>query len=120
MHCFGSTRTAEDASPSDLLQTYWTNFAKTGNPNASGLPNWPAWSDEEKEFLVVNQDASVTAQRNFPPLFSRLGANELKQGFKANQGLNHQPAYRELRCSASSTMRQARSIAPLKVSRLPT
>jgi para-nitrobenzyl esterase len=92
-YVFGSLRnrewqwlpsTAEDASLSDLLQTYWTNFAKTGNPNASGLPNWPAWSDDEKKFLVVNQDASVTAQRNFPPLFSRLGANELKQSFKAN------------------------------------
>jgi para-nitrobenzyl esterase len=91
-YVFGSLRdrewqwlpsTADDASLSGLLQTYWTNFAKTSNPNASGLPNWPAWSDEEKEFLVVNQDASVTAQRNFPPLFSSFGANELKQRFKA-------------------------------------
>jgi para-nitrobenzyl esterase len=89
-YVFGSLRdrewqwlpaTADDASLSDLLQTYWTNFAKTGNPNGSGLPNWPVWSDEEKEFLVVNQDAGVTAQRNFPPVFSSLGANELKQRF---------------------------------------
>jgi para-nitrobenzyl esterase len=92
-YVFGSLRdrewqwlpsSAEDASLSELLQSYWTNFAKTGNPNASGLPNWPAWSDEEKEFLVVNQDASVTAQRNFPPLLSSLGANELKRRLKAN------------------------------------
>jgi len=91
-YVFGSLRdrewqwlpsTADDASLSELLQTYWTNFAKTSNPNASGLPIWPAWSDETKEFLVVNQDASVTAQRNFPPLFSSLGAEELKQSFKA-------------------------------------
>ena len=75
--------TADDASLSDLLQTYWTNFAKTGDPNVTGLPNWPAWSEEEKEFLVVNQDASVTAQRNFPPLLSSLGATELKQRIKA-------------------------------------
>jgi para-nitrobenzyl esterase len=91
-YVFGSLRdrewqwlpsTAEDESLSGLLQTYWTNFAKTGNPNASGLPDWPAWSDEQQEFLVVNPDASVTAQRNFPPLFSSLGANELKQSLKA-------------------------------------
>jgi para-nitrobenzyl esterase len=94
-YVFGSLRdkewqwlptTADDASLSDLLQTYWTNFAKTGNPNASGLPDWPAWSDDKKEFLVINADASVTAQRNFPPLFSSLGAEELKQSFKANPG----------------------------------
>ncbi len=91
-YVFGSLRdrewqwlpsTADDASLSELLQTYWTNFAKSDNPNAAGLPNWPAWSDEKKEFLVVNQDASVTAQRNFPPLFSRLDANELRQSFKS-------------------------------------
>ena len=93
-YVFGSLRdrewqwlpsTADDSSLSELLQTYWTNFAKMSNPNASGLPNWPAWSDEEKDFLVVNRDASVTAQRNFPPLLSRLGANELKQNFKSHQ-----------------------------------
>jgi para-nitrobenzyl esterase len=92
-YVFGSLRdrewlwlpsSAEDASLSELLQSYWTNFAKTSNPNASGLPNWPAWSDEEKEFLLVNQDASVTAQRNFPPFLSSLGANELKRRLKAN------------------------------------
>jgi para-nitrobenzyl esterase len=77
--------TADDARLSDLLQTYWTNFAKAGNPNAAGLPTWPAWSDEHKEFLLVNPDASVTMKRNFPPLFSSLGANELKRSFKANK-----------------------------------
>jgi para-nitrobenzyl esterase len=75
--------TASDAALSALLQTYWTNFAKTGDPNSSGLPDWPAWSDKAKEFLVVNKDASVSAQRNFPPPFSRLGSDELKQSFKA-------------------------------------
>jgi para-nitrobenzyl esterase len=92
-YVFGSLRdrewqwlpsTADDASLSELLQTYWTNFAKTSTPNAPGLPKWPAWSDESKEFLLVNQDASVTTQRNFPPLLSNLGANELKQSFKAH------------------------------------
>jgi para-nitrobenzyl esterase len=92
-YVFGSLRdrewqwlpsTSDDAALSNLLQTYWTNFAKSGDPNASRLPNWPAWSDGEKEFMVINKDASVSAQRNFQPLFSRLGANELRESFKAN------------------------------------
>ena len=91
-YVFGSLRdrewqwlpsTSDDAALSNLIQTYWTNFAKSGDPNASGLPNWPVWSDREKEFLVINKDASVSAQRNFPPLFSRLDANALRESFKA-------------------------------------
>jgi len=75
--------TSDDAALSNLLQTYWTNFAKSGDPNAAELPNWPAWSDDRMEFLVVNKDASVSAQRNFAPLFSRLAAKELRESFKA-------------------------------------
>jgi para-nitrobenzyl esterase len=27
------------------MMGYWTNFAKTGNPNGAGLPNWPLAKD---------------------------------------------------------------------------
>jgi para-nitrobenzyl esterase len=74
--------TPDDDALSGLLQTYWTNFAKSGDPNGTQLPNWPSWSDDRKEFLVINKDASVSAHRNFQPLFSHVSAGELKESFK--------------------------------------
>jgi para-nitrobenzyl esterase len=70
--------TPEDAALSNLIQTYWTNFAKSGDPNAQGLPNWPAWTDSKKEFLEIRKDATIWAQRNFQPLFSSLSADDLR------------------------------------------
>jgi len=37
--------TKTDVEISDAMGTYWTNFAKYGNPNGKGVPEWPAFSD---------------------------------------------------------------------------
>ena len=47
-----------DYKISDLMETYWTNFAKTGDPNSSGLPNWPQFG-ESKAFIQFKQDGHV-------------------------------------------------------------
>ena len=39
----GATFRPEDYKLSDLMQTYWTNFARTGDPNGDPAPHWPTY-----------------------------------------------------------------------------
>jgi para-nitrobenzyl esterase len=43
----GTAWRPEDYKLSELMQTYWTNFAKTGNPNGGDIPNWPTYGPED-------------------------------------------------------------------------
>ncbi len=33
------------------MATYWTNFAKYGDPNGEGMPQWPAFSDKNPTLM---------------------------------------------------------------------
>jgi para-nitrobenzyl esterase len=39
--------TPQDRKLSDVMSSYLVNFATTGNPNGTGLPNWPAYKAGE-------------------------------------------------------------------------
>ncbi len=42
---------ATDLAISDAMATYWTNFAKYGDPNGKGMPEWPAFSEQRPELM---------------------------------------------------------------------
>ena len=49
-----------DYKLADLIQSYWTNFARTGDPNAATLPKWPVF-DQSQSFIEFTQVGSVVA-----------------------------------------------------------
>ncbi len=40
---------------SEAMANYWTNFAKNGNPNGKGVPEWPAFSDENSTVMYFGK-----------------------------------------------------------------
>ena len=45
-----------DYALSDMMATYWTNFAKTGDPNGEGLPEWPKFTKDNHVTMVLTGD----------------------------------------------------------------
>ncbi|HAQ38219.1 MAG TPA: hypothetical protein DCQ58_06885 [Saprospirales bacterium] len=46
---------ADDAVQQAMLR-YWTNFARTGNPNGTGLENWPQYLSSDDCYLEIKAE----------------------------------------------------------------
>jgi para-nitrobenzyl esterase len=56
----GGASKPEDLKLSDMISSYWVNFAKSGDPNGPGLPKWPAFTENDQKVMVF--DASPSAR----------------------------------------------------------
>lgn len=70
----GPKATAEDHEVAKMMSAYWANFAKRGNPNGKGLPNWPVYSPDNNKILDIQADGKPAGKTD--PRKTRLDVIE--------------------------------------------
>jgi para-nitrobenzyl esterase len=70
--------TPTDQKLSQIVQTYWTNFAKTGDPNGPGLPHWDSWSTDQESYISFGESSDAVPQKQFSPMYCHLSPDRLK------------------------------------------
>jgi para-nitrobenzyl esterase len=63
---------------SDTMSSYWINFAKSGDPNSPGLPEWPAFSGKQQAAMYFGPGSSsakplpnIEKLKVFDPYYAR-------------------------------------------------
>ncbi len=54
----------DDYKISEILQGYFANFIKTGNPNGTGLPTWPAVQSNTVPVMHIDVNTRVEPEKN--------------------------------------------------------
>ncbi len=70
----GATVAPEDKEVARIMNGYWVNFAKTGNPNGDGLPLWPLYNPKTNQILDVQSDGKPVGKPD--PTKARLDVIE--------------------------------------------
>ena len=58
----GATTTPKDQEVAISMNTYWVNFAKTGDPNGKGQPKWPVYHPERNELMEFQLDGAPVSK----------------------------------------------------------
>ena len=52
-----------DLALADTMVSYWTNFAKTGDPNSSGLPTWDLYNPTDNKVMELGEHLGAIDDR---------------------------------------------------------
>jgi para-nitrobenzyl esterase len=66
---FGAPWSDDQREIGRKIAAYWTNFARTGNPNGDGLPEWPEFNVEINPVMYIGQEFEAGTMPDLPAHF---------------------------------------------------
>lgn len=60
-----SPPTATDKEVARIMNAYWVNFAKTGNPNGKEVPKWAQYDQMEDQIMEVQPDGTAVGKSDY-------------------------------------------------------
>jgi para-nitrobenzyl esterase len=57
-----------DRKVAQTMSRYWTNLARSGDPNGNGLPSWPAFTSTDSRVLSFGDPIKVADVANISSL----------------------------------------------------
>ena len=73
--------TPEEKELARIMNTYWANFAKKGNPNGKNLPVWPLYDTQKEEILDIDLEGKPASKPD--PRKARF--NVVEKAFKQRE-----------------------------------
>ena len=64
----GRSSGPRDRALSDMIGSFWVNFAKTGDPNGDSLPGWPAFDETRMSALIFDETPGARTLPNLEQL----------------------------------------------------
>jgi para-nitrobenzyl esterase len=83
---YGENVTAQDEKVAQLANAYWVAFAKSGDPNGQGRPNWPAYDATRDALIEFTAGGEAVSEPD--PWKARLDLTEAR----SDQSVSVKPA----------------------------
>ncbi len=55
LYGFSRSSPKQERDMAATISAYWTNFAKSGNPNGDSLPRWPPFDEQEESAMILGK-----------------------------------------------------------------
>jgi para-nitrobenzyl esterase len=85
---WGVPSTPENIQLSDLMSSYWVNFATSGDPNGPGLPEWPAFTEKDMKVMFFDKNPSARPM----PHLEKLMAIDAYYAWRRQQAKQEPPS----------------------------